>query len=82
MKQIDSFIESFLLRKSCFESKLIKKRATRRKSELLEGSIAKRLAYLLSDPAALGLIPSIPEFFSKEKNVDVAEVNQWLENVY
>ena len=32
---------------------------------------------MLLDPAAPGLIPSIPEFFSEEKIVEVAEVNQW-----
>ena len=31
-----------------------------------DGSIAQWLAYLLSDPAAPGLIPSIPNFFQKE----------------
>ena len=35
------------------------------------------LVYLLLDPAAPGLIPSIPEFFSEEKILDVVEVNQW-----
>ena len=35
------------------------------------------LVYLLLDPAAPGLIPSIPEFFSEENIVDVVEVNQW-----
>ena len=29
------------------------------------------------DPAAPGMIPSIPELFSKKKIVDVAKVNQW-----
>ena len=40
------------------------------------GSIAQWLAYLLPEPAAQGSIPIIPEIFSEEKNVDVAEVNQ------
>ena len=49
------------------------------------------LAYLVSGPAALGSIPSVPEFFSEEKNVNVVQVNQrpclkeseeWPENVY
>ena len=31
------------------------------------------LAYLLLDPAAPSSIPSIPEFFSQEKIVNVAE---------
>ena len=34
------------------------------------------LAYLVSGPAALGSIPSVPEFFSVEQNVNVAQVNQ------
>ena len=33
----------------------------------MEGSIAQWLAYLLLDSAALGLIPSIPNFFQKKK---------------
>ena len=50
------------------------------------GSIAQWLAYLLPDPAAPGLIPSVP----RKKIVDIAEVNQpgclvergqWPENV-
>ena len=53
-------------------------------------SITQWLAYVLLDPAALGLTPSI-EKISAEKNVNVAEVNtrryleesgQWLENVH
>ena len=32
-------------------------------------------ACLLLDPAARSLILSVPEIFSEEKNVDVAEVN-------
>ena len=44
--------------------------------EALGGSIAKWSAYLLLDPAALGLIPSISGIFSEEKIVDVAEVIQ------
>ena len=52
--------------------------------------IAQWIAFALPNPAALGLIPGIPKFFSEEKIVDVAEVNQqrcldesgqWLENV-
>ena len=38
--------------------------------------VAQRLAYLLPDLAAPGLIPSVLEFFSEEKNIDVAQVNQ------
>ena len=38
---------------------------------------AQGLAYLLQDPAAKGLIPSIPEVFSNKRIVNVAEVNQW-----
>ena len=54
------------------------------------GSIAQWLAYLLSDPATLGLIPCVPENVSKEKIINIAQVNQrlwfeesgqWLENV-
>ena len=54
------------------------------------GCKAQWLAYLLLDPAALGSIPSIPEFFSEEKIVKVAQVDQrpsleesglWLETV-
>ena len=54
------------------------------------GTIALWLEYLLPDPTAPGLIPSIPEFFFRGKMVDAAEVNQrrcieesgqWLENV-
>ena len=54
------------------------------------GSIAQWWAYLLLDSAAPGLNPSVPEFFSEEKMVDVADINQrhcleesgqWLENV-
>ena len=41
------------------------------------GSIAQWLAHLLPDPAALGLMPSIPKICSEGKIVDVAEVNQW-----
>ena len=56
-----------------------------------KSSTAQWLAYLLLDPAARGLIPSIPQKNSEEKIVDVAENNQrhcfeesgqWLENVY
>ena len=48
------------------------------------------MAYLLPEPAAPSLIPSIPKKISEEKIIDVAEVNpqpwleesgQWLENV-
>ena len=52
------------------------------------GSIAQWLAHLLPDPAALGLVPSIPEIFSEEKIVNVRQMNcsdesgQCLENVY
>ena len=38
-----------------------------------KGSIAQRLAYLLLDPAAPGLIPKVSETFSE----DFAKVNQW-----
>ena len=53
------------------------------------GRIVQYLADLLLDPTALGLISSIPEFFSEEKIVNVAEINQrccldesgqWYEN--
>ena len=40
------------------------------------GSVAQRLAYLLTDQATPGLIPSISEIFSEDKIVNVAEVNQ------
>ena len=52
--------------------------------------IAQLLAYLLLGPATSGLIRSAPEFFSEEKIINVAQVNQqrsseesgqWLENV-
>ena len=48
------------------------------------------MAYLLPDPVAPDLIPSIPNFFPEEKIVDDAEVNQqrclnksvlWVANV-
>ena len=44
-------------------------------------NIAQLLACLLPDPAALEWIPGTPKFFSEEKIIDVAEVNQrgWLE---
>ena len=57
---------------------------------MLGGSIAQWLSYLLLEPAAPGSIPSIPENFSEEKIVNVAEVNlrgsleengPWIENV-
>ena len=57
---------------------------------MLGGSIAQWLSYLLLEPAAPGSIPSIPEIFSEEKIVNVAEVNLrgsleenglWIENV-
>ena len=41
------------------------------------GSTTQWFAYLLPDPAALGLILSIPEFISEEKIIELAEVNQW-----
>ena len=41
------------------------------------GRITQWLSYLLPDPAAPGLIPSIPQIVSEEKTVNVAEVNQW-----
>ena len=53
-------------------------------------SIAQWSASLPLDPPALGLIPSIPEFFLEKNIVNVGEVNQqsclekigqWLENV-
>ena len=56
----------------------------------LGDSIAQRCAYLLLDPAAPGLFPSIPKIFLEEKIINVDEVNQrrwleergqWLENV-
>ena len=39
-------------------------------------NFAQWLAYVLLDPAASGLIPRIPDIFSEEKIVHVAEVNQ------
>ena len=54
------------------------------------GSVAQWLAYLPTNPAALGTVPGIPEIFAGEKTVDTAKVNQqccleesgqWLENV-
>ena len=57
---------------------------------IIGGSIAQWLSYLLLDPSATGLIPSVPVVFSEKIIVDVAEVNQrrcleesqlWLENV-
>ena len=41
----------------------------------LAGSIAQWLVYLLMDPAAPCLIPSIPKAFSKEKIVNFAKAN-------
>ena len=45
------------------------------------GSIAQWLAYLLPDPDAPGLIPSILTKISDEKIINIAEVNQqhWFE---
>ena len=40
------------------------------------GNIPQWLAYLLSNPAAPGSIPSIPNKFSEENIEDAAEVNQ------
>ena len=40
-------------------------------------SVVKWLAYLLPDPAAPGLIPSIPKIFSEKNIAQVGEVNQW-----
>ena len=37
------------------------------------GIIAQWLASLLQDPAAIGLIPSVPKFFSVEKIINVAD---------
>ena len=54
------------------------------------GRIAQWLAYLLTDPAAQGLIHNVYKKNSKEKIVDVAGINhlccleksgRWLENV-
>ena len=42
----------------------------------LGDSIAQRCAYLLLDPAAPGLFPSIPKIFLEEKIINVDEVNQ------
>ena len=42
------------------------------------GSVAQWLASLLLETAAPGLNPSGSKIVSEEKNVDVAEVNQWL----
>ena len=46
----------------------------------LVGSIAQWLASLIPDPAAQGLIASIPKILSEEKIIHVEEVNQqsWL----
>ena len=41
----------------------------------VEGSIGQKLAYLLSDTAAPGLIRIIPRKNQSENIVDVAEVN-------
>ena len=46
------------------------------KNKNFGSSIAQWLANFLLGPAAIGLIPSIPEIFSQETIVDVAEVNQ------
>ena len=64
---------------------------TRIKLQMLKGgSVAQWLAYLPTNPAALGTVPGIPEIFAGEKTVDTAKVNQqccleesgqWLENV-
>ena len=35
------------------------------------------VSLLLRDPATQGSIPSIPEIYSEEKIVNVAEVSQW-----
>ena len=60
------------------------------KQHSYQGSIAQWLAYLLADPSAPDLIPSVPKNISDEQIVDVAEINQrlnvresqqWLENV-
>ena len=50
------------------------------KIEMFEGAALPRGSILASHPAAPDSIPSIPQKFSKEKNIDVAEVNQrhWL----
>ena len=40
-----------------------------------EGNIAQWFAYLLPSPAAPGLTPSVPEFFSEEYFFDISEVN-------
>ena len=39
-------------------------------------STAQWIAYLLLDHAALGSIPSVPNNFSEEKSVYVAEISQ------
>ena len=38
------------------------------------GSIAQWLPYMLLGPAALALIPGIPQIFSQEKIIDVARL--------
>ena len=73
-------VQGFIANQSINQSKLYN----------LRGSIQQWLAYLLLDPAALGLNPSSAKKISEEKIVDVDEVNQlrcleesgqWLENV-
>ena len=47
------------------------------KAIAVERSIAQWLVYLIPDPAAWIRLPALPKNF-RGKNVDVAEVNQWL----
>ena len=95
MKKIEDFKFKLIQPQSCgFESQCLQHFIA---SEIcgkdcfrLGGSIVQWLAYLLTDPAALGSSPSFTEFFSEEKISDVAKVIQqrwleenglWLENV-
>ena len=44
---------------------------------MVEARIEQTLAFLLLDPVAPGLIPSVPKKISDEKIVDVGEASQW-----
>ena len=55
-----------------------KKKHSNTKLKLVRGrSRAQWLAFLLTNPTAPGLIPSIPKKNSEDKIVNVAGVNQW-----
>ena len=58
-----------------FLVRCVQGRGKNRRDLTLGGGAAWHNGYLLPDPAAQGLIPSIPEFFSEEKLANVAEVN-------